>query len=103
LNNRIIRDLVLDDQRFIADIIKRCATMEKLHLPPKGPYLRTAKELEDALVNLYEKILLYNIHASMYLAEPKIGKIYASSAFSIAVVTDNLTSFRASWVGTKRD
>jgi hypothetical protein len=62
MNNKEIRNLVLDDQDNFASIVSRCAIMEELYLKEKeslGLLAESTRQLRTALVTLYESILRY--------------------------------------------
>jgi hypothetical protein len=75
MNNKAIRDLVLDDQGSIAQVIQCCAFMEQtyLHLG-RTAQMEPQTELRNVLVELYMKILLYHVKAFAFIKESKLGK-----------------------------
>jgi hypothetical protein len=75
VNNKSVRDLMLDDQGNIAHIIERCAVMEGNYLRrDRSTTSRAEHDLEEALIALYASILRYQVLSCSYLKRSKFSK-----------------------------
>ncbi|KAF7592938.1 hypothetical protein BBP40_012263 [Aspergillus hancockii] len=83
LDNRVMREVVLDDQHYIAHVINCCFEVTRAYLPPDSQIPpSTRSTMENDILKLYIAILEYQIQGWKYLNEPEIVSGHAALARS---------------------